>query len=255
MTQYDHRLTDFSQGEKTMIKLRTKMMLLAGLGILTLLPGAWASERDQKTVFTFSGPVEIPGQILPAGTYVFRLADSSSNRNIIQVFNKDENRLFGTFLAISDYRLRPSEKTIIRFAERTAGSPQAIKGWFYPGRNHGHEFVYPKKEALELAKVNHTPVPSMPSELSVDTTITSIKVNGPEYLALVMAPLKVEEPTGEEVELAKAFPAADTGAAAQGAGLPEKLPSTATPLPLIGLIGLLSLGTAATLRIAAVRAK
>ena len=70
-----------------------------------------------------------------------------------------------------------------------------------------------------------------------------------------MAPLKVEEPTGEEVELAEAFPAADTGAAAQGAGLPEKLPSTATPLPLIGLIGLLSLGTAATLTIAAVRAK
>src|SRR5580698_10404885 len=177
-----------------MKKLQSTIILLVTLGAFALSPGARADQRDQKTVFTFSGPVEIPGQILPAGTYVFRLADSSSNRNIIQVFNKDENRLFGTFLAISDYRLRPSEKTIIRFEERTAGSPQAIKGWFYPRRNHGHEFVYPKKEALALAKVNHTPVPSMPSELSADTTITSIKVNGPEYLALVMAPLKAEEP-------------------------------------------------------------
>src|ERR1700722_14962652 len=160
-----------------------KVVLTVVLGTGALLPTVQASEWSQKTVFTFSGPVEIPGQILPAGTYVFRLADSSSNRNIIQIFNKDENRLFGTFLAISDYRLHPSEKTIVRFEERAAGSPQAIKGWFYPGRNNGHEFVYPKKEALALAKVNHTPVPSMPSELAVDTTLTSLKLNGPEYLA------------------------------------------------------------------------
>jgi hypothetical protein len=28
----------------------------------------------------------------------------------------------------------------------------------YPGRNSGEEFVYPKKEAMELAKVTNTPV-------------------------------------------------------------------------------------------------
>src|SRR5580658_7482530 len=122
-----------------MNKLQTKM-LLVGLGALTLLPSAWAENWNQRTVFTFSGPVEIPGQILPAGTYVFKLADSSSNRNIVQVFNKDENCLFGTFLAIPDYRLHISDKTMIRFEERAAGSPQAIKAWFNPHRNEGHEF-------------------------------------------------------------------------------------------------------------------
>src|SRR5580692_10984638 len=177
MTQYDHRLTDFSQGEKTMIKLRTKMMLLAGLGILTLLPGAWASDRDQKTVFTFSGPVEIPGQILPAGTYVFKLADSASNRHIVQVFNQSEDHVFGTFLAIPDYRLRPSEKPIITFHERPAGSPEAIKGWFYPGRHYGHEFVYPKVRARILARLNHTPVPAMPVELTLDTTKPDLQLD------------------------------------------------------------------------------
>jgi hypothetical protein len=228
-----------------MSKLQTKMMLLAGLGALALLPGAKADDWNQKTVFTFSGPVEIPGQVLPAGTYVFKLANSQSNRHIVQVFNKDENHVFGTFLAIPDYRLRPSIKPIIKFHERPAGSPDAIKAWFYPGRNYGHEFVYPKTEALALAKANDTPVPSMPVELTPSTKQPDVTIYGPVVVALNAAPLKAEEPSGEEVELAEAF---DVSA-------PAKLPATATSLPLFGLIGLLSLGTAVTLRLVAVKAK
>jgi hypothetical protein len=235
-----------------MSMFKTKMMLLVGLGVLALTPGAKASEWNQKTVFTFSGPVEIPGQVLPAGTYVFKLADSQSNRHIVQVFNKEENHVFGTFLAIPDYHMRPSDKTIVKFAERPAGSPEAIKAWFYPGRNYGHEFVYPKAEALVLAKTNHTPVPAMPTELAPSTTNPLATIEGPEVLAMEAAPLKAEEPTGEEVELEDAFVVSELNAPAQ---LPETLPSTATPMPLIGIIGLLSLGTAVTLRLVAAKAK
>src|SRR5579864_3801663 len=99
-----------------------------------------ASEMNQKTVFTFSNPVEMPGTVLPAGTYVFKLMDSPSDRHIVQVFNKDESQIFGTFLAIPDYRLKPSSDTALSFEERAAGAPEAIKEWFYPGRNYGHEF-------------------------------------------------------------------------------------------------------------------
>lgn len=161
---------------------------------------------------------------------------------------------FSTFLAIADYRLRPPEKTIIKFEERTAGSPQAIKGWFYPGRTDGHEFVYPKTEALALARVNHTPVPSMPAELAISTTKQEVSIGGPEVIALMRAPLKAEEPTGEEVEIAEAFPAADSSAPAAHA-VPNELPSTASAAPLLGLIGLLSAGTAIALRFAGVKAK
>jgi hypothetical protein len=226
-----------------MSKLQTKVMLLAGLGVLALLPGAKADEWNQKTVFTFSGPVEIPGQILPAGTYVFKLANSQSNRHIVQVFNKDENHVFGTFLAIPDYRLRPSSKPIIKFHERPAGSPDALKAWFYPGTNYGHEFVYPKTEALALAQANNTPVPSMPVELGPSTTKPTV-MNGPEVAALQAAPLKVEQPSGEEVEVADVFTAA-----------PTQLPTTATSLPLLCLLGLLSLATSVTLRFAVAKAK
>ena len=232
--------------------LRTKIMLLAVLAAITLLPAARADEWNQKTVVTFSEPVEIPGQILPAGTYVFKLANSQSSRHIVQVFNKDENRLFGTFLAIPSYRHRPSDKTIIRFEERAAGEPQAIKAWFYPSKTYGHELVYPKTEALALAEANNTPVPSMPAmpaQLPPSTTQPAATVTSREFRALLVVPLKIEKPTGEEVDLAQAQ------AAPPPAELPETLPKTASPAPLMGLIGLLSLGTAFTLRLVAARAK
>src|SRR5271167_4642707 len=108
--------------------MKAKLLVFAVAVLGSLMPVAMADDWDQKTTFTFSGPVEIPGQVLPAGTYVFKLADSSSDRNIVQVFNRDENHLYGTFLAIPDYRLQPADKTIITtFEERPAGSPEAVK--------------------------------------------------------------------------------------------------------------------------------
>src|SRR6202142_1606116 len=99
-------------------------MLFVGLGLLGgMVQRAAADDFDQKTTFTFSGPVEIPGQVLSAGTYVFKLADLGSQRNIVQVFSEDQRHLYGTFLAIPDQRLRPAGKPIITFDERAAGSP------------------------------------------------------------------------------------------------------------------------------------
>jgi hypothetical protein len=231
-----------------MKKLQSTIILLVTLGAFALSPGARADQRDQKTVFTFSGPVEIPGQILPAGTYVFKLAESRTNRHIVQIFSKDEKRVFGTFLAIPDYRLQVSDKTIITFSERPVGTPEAIKGWFYPGVGHGHEFVYPKREAVALARANNTPVPSMPEEFAANTTKPAVTMREPEIVAMNQAPIKAEEPSGEEVEVAAAFAVNDPG-------LPATLPTTATSLPLVGLFGLFALGTAVTMRVAAAKVK
>ena len=115
---------------------------------------AFAQRYDKKTTVTFSAPVEVPGvnaQVLPAGTYVFKLLDSLSDRHIVQIFNKDETKVYSTILAIPNYRLKATDKTVMTFAERAAGEPQAIRAWFYPGDNSGQEFVYPKKRAIELA--------------------------------------------------------------------------------------------------------
>jgi hypothetical protein len=219
-----------------------KTIVFVCLGVLgTALPQAKADEWDQKTVFTFSGPVEIPGRVLNSGTYVFKLMESQSDRSIVQVFNKSENQLYGTFLTIPDYRLKPAGKPIITFEERAAGSPEAVKAWFYPGENYGHEFVYPKAKALQLAKANNQPVASMPTELAANTTMPATTMKEAHVVAMKQAPLKAQQPTEEEVEIAEVFLPPPPQA-------PASLPQTASSLPLVGLIGLLSFGTARLLR-------
>ncbi len=193
-----------------------KIMTFVCIGVLgIMLPQAKADEWNQKTVFTFSGPVEIPGQVLNSGTYVFKLMDSQSDRNIVQVFNKNENHLYGTFLTIPDYRLKPAGKPIITFEERAAGSPEAVKAWFYPGENYGHEFVYPKVKAVQLAKANNQPVASMPTELAANTTKPATTMQEPHVVAMKQAPLKAQQPTEEEVEIAEVFLLAPAPAAGQ----------------------------------------
>jgi len=229
-----------------MNRTQAKVILLAGLGFLGgMIQRANADEWNQRTVFTFSGPVEIPGQVLAAGTYVFKLMDSQSDRDIVQVFSGDEKHLYGTFLAIPDYRLEPAGRTIITFEERPAGSPEAVKAWFYPGENYGHDFVYPKPKAIALAKANSTPVASMPAELTANTVTPAASLEEPHVMAMKTAVVNAQKPTEEEVTVAEVFLVAQP-LAAQGQ-VPARLPQTASNLPLIGFAGLLSLGAAALL--------
>ena len=123
-----------------------------------LVPAARADEWNKKTFLTFSGPVQIPGATLAAGTYVFKLADLSGSRHVVQVFDKDEKHVYATILAIPDQRLEPADDPVVLFAERPAGTPQAIRAWFYPGDTIGDEFVYPKTQAVKIAKANHNSV-------------------------------------------------------------------------------------------------
>ena len=230
---------------------KAAFMFAIGLGLVAgMSQRVWAGEWDQKTIFTFSGPVEIPGQVLSAGTYVFKLADSQSDRNIVQVFSKNEKHLYGTFLAIPDQRLRPAGKPIITFDERPVGSPEAVRAWFYPGENYGHEFVYPKPKAVALAKSNNTPVPSMPSDLAANTMKPTETLTEPHVEAMRQAPLKAQKPTEEEVEIAEVFLKQEVAPAAP---LPTELPATGSNLPLIGLVGLLLLAAAAVMKLFAHR--
>jgi len=223
----------------------------------TFSPSAKADDYDKKTILTFSQPIEIPPvhiqgyRVLPAGTYVFKLVNSSSNRHIVQIFNKDQNRIFATILAIPNYRLQPKDKTVITFSEAVQGKPQAIRAWFYPGANWGEEFVYPKAKAVELAKATNLPVLQMPATIKEE-------VAKPEEsrAELEQAPVTAVRPSGEEVEIAQVVtpppPAEVAQAAAAPAPVPAaepKLPTTASPLPLIALLGLLALGGALTLRV------
>ncbi|PYU84764.1 MAG: hypothetical protein DMG50_03560 [Acidobacteria bacterium] len=108
----------------------------------TLAPGARADQWDRKTIVTFSDSVEVPGQVLPAGTYVFRLADSPTDRHIVQIWNADETQILATAMAIPNTRFERPDKSIFEFEERAGNSPMALKVWFYPGDSTGQEFIY-----------------------------------------------------------------------------------------------------------------
>lgn len=220
---------------KVMSMQNAKVLSLVGLALLIpLFSGvARADEWYKKTVMTFNEPVEVPGTVLPAGTYVFKLLDSTSDRHIIQIFNKDENHLYATILAIPDYRMEPTGKTVVTFEEREAGSPQAVRAWFYPGDLYGQEFVYPKVRAVELAKQSNQHVLSMPSEIASKVTQSA----KPAEEAMKKAPVTAIKPSGEEVQIAEVHPpkpVVQTTAAAP----PKHLPKTASPLPLLSLVGL-----------------
>jgi LPXTG-motif cell wall-anchored protein len=221
------------------------IMMFVCVGLIgAMAPRAWADTWNEKTVVTFNRDVEIPGQVLPAGTYVFIVADSVADRDVIQVFNKDETHLYGNFIAIPDYAAKPVNKPIITFEERAAGAPEAVKAWFYPGEEYGHDFVYPEARAVALAKASNSPVPSMPNALAANTTKPAKSMQEAHVMAMKKAPLKAQTPSGQAVQIAKAFPPA---APAPGK-MARKLPKTASSWPAVGLIGLLSLGAAGLLR-------
>jgi len=216
---------------------------LMGAALTTI---ARADDWNRKTVFTFSGPVEIPGVhlkgwgVLPAGTYVFKIVDSQSDRHIVQIFSADEKTVYATILAIPNYRLKVTGKTVITFRERPAGEPQALRAWFYPGRAWGEEFVYPKAVAIEIAKSTNTAVLSTQAELPLEVSEPIRTVNEPVVAQLRQAPVAAIQPSGEEVQLAQVV----TPPPAEQLVASAALPGTASNLPLIGLFGLMTLGAA-----------
>lgn len=244
-----------------------------------LAPSAQADDWNRKTVMTFSGPVEIPGVhlkgwgVLPAGTYVFKMLDSQANRHIVQIFNKEETTVYATILAIPNYRLQATDKTVVTFRERPAGQPEALRAWFYPGRNYGEEFVYPKAQAIALAKDTNTAVLFTPAEIPLEVAMPIKSADEPVVAELKRAPIMAIKPTGEEVELAQVVtpppaeaqvaaspapvdkPVASAPAAVETAApatapaaIEATLPATASALPLIALLGLAALTGAFALR-------
>lgn len=198
---------------------------------LIVVPSAKADEWNRKTIVNFSGPVEVPGvgqHTLPAGTYVFKIMDSTANRHIVQIFSQDETQLLTTILAIPNFRAKVKDSTVITFHEVPAGETQPIKAWYYPGRQYGEYFVWEHSRAVQLAVIEAEPVLSTP--------VVAAKVED-----LNTAPVEAVTPAGATVETAAVVvppPAEPVAAPVEVAALPK----TAGNLSLFGLLGFLALG-------------
>lgn len=217
------------------MKIAKTLFVVLGLALLVgvLVSPARADQWNKETVLTFSQPVEIPGKVLPAGTYVFKLLDSYSWRHIVQVFNADKTEVLATILAIPNYRLEPTGETVINFHERPGDSPETLRAWFYPGDNFGQEFVYPKKRAIQLAQASKEIVPAE----TVEPTESNLKT----VPLVAITPEKKEEPVTEAIQVLPLHTLEQATAAPPQAVKTEKLPQTGSSIPLIGLLGVAAL--------------
>ena len=218
--------------------MKRVLLAVASLGLLGigLTPNAQADAWNKKTTMTVNEAIQVPNMVLPPGTYVIKLLDSLSDRHIVQIFNADETEIQTTILAIPNYRLKPTGDSTFTFWEMPPGQPAALRAWFYPGDNFGQEFAYPKTKAVAIATVAHAEVPTTEAEKPAEMATAPIaEVREPVAEASqppapapapVVAPPEVTQP-----EVAQQIPPAPT---------PE-LPKTASPYPLIGLAGMLSL--------------
>ena len=225
---------------------------LAGALAVAFAGPASAQPVDQRTYFTFSGPFELPGsKTLPAGKYTFRVMDSPSNRHIVQVLSQDGRRLHATVLAIPAQRQDPPSEPEIRFMEAPANTPPAIRTWWYPGRTIGHEFIYPKSQARRLAARQTEPV----------LTVTG---NGQSTDDMQKADLERVSASGDETVVTADAAPRDTAPPPAVERVPEPRPRTtadarreprtelsrtASPMPLIGLTGVLALALVGALRL------
>jgi hypothetical protein len=134
-----------------------KAFVIAGLIIAFALffeLAAHADAEDQATKITFSQPIQIPGQVLPAGTYLFKLVNADTGQDMVQISNANGTALYATLQTIETDRPQPTDDTAVALVDQGAGKPDVLLKWFYPGRDTGNEFVYSKQteKALEQDK-------------------------------------------------------------------------------------------------------
>jgi len=224
--------------------IKTAVVAICGLTIATGLVvfRAQADQWDNKTTLTIDQPVQITNTLLEPGQYVLKLADSASNRHIVQIFNGDQSKIIDTVLAIPNERLRATGGSRFTFWETPPGTARALRAWFYPGDNIGQEFRYPKHlTQLASAKtVEYTqPVAAAPAPVftprpepqPVTQPQAQVEVS-PQRQPSVQPTPQAEEPVLLAQNNTPAPPAPE----------PQTLPHTGSSFPLIGLAGLLSLG-------------
>ena len=230
----------------------SKVIVASTLAVLVagISGTARAQTSDYRTYFTFTAPVTLPGVTLPAGRYLFRLADPNSSRKVISVLSEDGKPL-AMLHTIPNQLMKAPNKPEIRFMETSGNTPPPIKTWWYPGKAIGYEFIYPREQALQLAKVTSAPVLTTRAETTDVETADLARIDGSGVPAVVVveeAPKPVAAATGraQQGEVATggatATAAPDTRADERARSTARtRLPQTAGSMPYVILFGVMAM--------------
>jgi len=264
--------------------------------LLAAAPTVFSDDYDKKTDVTIDKPIQVPGATLQPGTYMFILMNSSSNRHIVEIKSEDGKKLYATTFTTAAQRITPTGKVVLSFYEMPAGTPDAVRQWFWPGDKEGEEFLYTHKQAAEIraarhqnneevAETNEEPPASASLNASTQQSTESTDQQSAQQVAEQPAQTQsVESQQTQEqsqVTVAQAAPPADnsndvvaqnsppapapepapapdtsasqtpaTNYAANNNNDNAALPQTASTVPLVGLLGLISLTGGVILKLA-----
>lgn len=229
-----------------------RAILGLSLGVTLWASTAQAQPEDKRTFFTFSGPIALPGMTLPAGRYIFRIVDTTSSRKVIQVMSDDGKKPFVMANTIPDQRRDAPKDATVAFYETPRGTPAAVKTWWYPGETTGYQFIYPRAQAKEIAHNTGKPV------LTTKTDTTKPEETKTAELTRVDDSGKDTEGFKDDSANATVFnrntPAVADNTPPQIAQNSQRdqfpaqtsrtarneLPKTASTLPFVGLLGMIS---------------
>ena len=136
--------------------VRTTLLLAAmtGCGVYAQSPG-----YDVHSLFTTHTDTQIPGQNLKPGSYSIHIVDQLRDRYIVRVDDTRGNPV-STFIALRNPDFSASKTQGPVEWSNASGKKVALRGFVFP-KNVTVEFVYPKSEAVELAKLNDSTVPAI----------------------------------------------------------------------------------------------
>src|SRR5215471_4433307 len=218
-----------------------KMLLTVVSAVALCATSAGAQTIDKKVYFTFSGPVEIPGATLPAGKYLFHLADPDSGRQVLQVQSTDGKRVYGMFFSMPVQRATAPDEAEVRFMETASDSPAVISTLWYAGERTGRELIYPRQQAIRIAKTTNT---SVLTTKTATTKTENVKTGDLTRVSPVGANTEVAanaaaaEPSGRlqrDDVVAETAPVATSGQTPPPAR--SRLPQTASTTPLVLMLG------------------
>jgi len=210
-------------------------LLLSTATTITISSTAMADQWNKETAVTFTSPVEVPGKILPPGTYVFKLADSQSDRQLVQILTQDQRKVLASIQTIPDYHLHPAEKPLITLAERPTGRPEALQAWFYPGDNYGVQFVYPNSRVQPSTPVEPELASNTDPAATIPALIETVTPTEAEMIAPALPVMPVLAQPEQETQLLA------ENKVPQSEEL-LTLPKTASNILILPLAGVLLLG-------------
>lgn len=195
---------------------RARVLVVSCCLAANCVVSAFAASRNQKgqtTKVVFTAPVEIPRRVLPAGSYLFTLVPGDPEHNLVQVWTADRQHLIATDLTVPDYTLHPAGNTTLKFdMTKYSAEPDALRAWFYPGDEFGHEFVYSEDRAKDIASRSGRSVLAMSNELAANITKPATSAREASVIAMEKATVEAITPSGQPVDKSRAFESMTQGA-------------------------------------------